>query len=44
MARRYKLSRRGSKKYFSRGANRIHAKNLLSSVTSPYIMRGGTRL
>lgn len=44
MKRRYKMSRRGSQKYFSRAADRIHKKNLLSSVTSPFIMRGGTRL
>lgn len=45
MAKRFKLSRRGSKKMFSRSASRTHRKNVMhSSVTSPYIMRGGTRL
>lgn len=42
--RRRKLSRRGSRKYFTRAANRVHPKNMLSSVSSPYVMRGGIRL
>lgn len=42
MARRYKMSRRGSRKSFVRGANRLHRKNV--SSVSPYVARGGTRL
>lgn len=42
--RRRKMSRRSSKKSFSRGANRVHVKNMMSSVSSPYTMRGGIRL
>ena len=44
MAKRYKMNRRGSKKYFSRGANRVHVKNMLSGSGSSYVMRGGIRL
>lgn len=42
--KRRKMSRRNSEKYFSKAANRIHRKNLQSSVTGPFVMRGGTRL
>lgn len=42
--KRYKMSRRSSRKKFSRSADRTHRRNLDSSVTSPFIMRGGTRL
>lgn len=42
--KRRSMSRRGSRKSFSRGANRIHKKNMLSSVGSQYAMRGGIRL
>lgn len=44
MSRRYKMSRRSSHRSFSRGANRLHKKNLLSSSGSQYVMRGGIRL
>lgn len=40
--KRHGMSRRGSRKSFSRGANRIHKKNLQSG--SGYVMRGGIRL
>lgn len=39
--RRKRLNRRGSERYFSRGADRIHVKNL-DYVAGP--MRGGIRL
>lgn len=38
---RRKMSRRSSKRNFSRGANRTHVKNLNSSST---VRRGGNRL
>lgn len=41
MSRRHKMGRRHSEVYFSRGADRIHKKNLLLSGPS---MRGGIRL
>lgn len=44
MAYRHKMSRGGSRKSFSRGANRLHKKNLSSSVGASYAMRGGIRL
>lgn len=43
MSRRYKMSRSSSRKTFSRGAGRVHIKNLQSSGSS-YAMRGGIRL
>lgn len=42
MARSHRMSRRGSRKSFSRGANRLHKKNV--SSVAPYVMRGGVRL
>lgn len=36
---RYKLSRRSSRRSFSRGATRVHSKN--NAVN--YVMRGGIR-
>lgn len=39
--RRFKMSRRHSRKSFSRGANRLHRKNV--SSVSRYIARGGVR-
>lgn len=42
--RRHRMSRRNSRKSFSKAADLVHKKNLQSSVTGPYIMRGGTRL
>lgn len=36
---RHRMNRRNSERYFSRGADRIHRKNL---ITDP--MRGGIRL
>lgn len=44
MSRRYRMSRRSSRKSFSRGAGRVHKKNMLSSSGSKYVMRGGIRL
>lgn len=38
--RRHKIGRRRSRRSFSRGATRIHKKNLMSGV----VMRGGIRL
>lgn len=43
MSRRYKMSKRHSRKSFSRGANRVHKKNMMGSGAS-YAMRGGIRL
>lgn len=40
--RRHRMSRGGSKRSFSYGANRIHRKNIDSG--SAYVMRGGIRL
>lgn len=42
MSRRRKLRRGKSRKMFSRGANRLHRKNV--SRVSPYVARGGVRL
>lgn len=42
MARRYKISKGKSKRMFSRGANRLHKKNV--STLTPYMSRGGVRL
>lgn len=42
MARRYRMSRRQSKRSFVRGANRLHRKNV--STVSPFVARGGVRL
>lgn len=36
------MSRSHSKRQFTRGANRLHRKNV--SSVSPYVARGGTRL
>lgn len=44
MSKRHRMSRRGSEKYFSRAADRIHRKNSLTSSGSSYAMRGGIRL
>lgn len=44
MRKRYKMSGRRSRRSFSRGANRIHKKNLMSSAGASYSMRGGIRL
>jgi len=38
--RRHKMNRRGSERYFTKGANRVHPKNALNGV----VMRGGIRL
>jgi hypothetical protein len=40
--RRRKMSRSESRRKFSRGANRVHKKNI--STVSPYVARGGVRL
>lgn len=40
---RRKMSRSHSRRSFSRGANRIHRKNVQSHL-SPYVARGGVRL
>lgn len=37
--RRHSMSRRGSRRSFTRGASRVHKKNLMS-----HVMRGGIRL
>lgn len=44
MAKRFKMSRHSSKKYFSKtaGVGHVHPKNHLSS--NSYVMRGGIRL
>lgn len=42
MYKRHKMQRKRSEKYFTRGANRIHRKNLDSGSGS--VMRGGIRL
>lgn len=42
MSRRHRMSRRGSRKSFVRGANKLHVKNV--SRVSPYVARGGVRL
>lgn len=42
MAKRYRMSRHQSKRSFTRGANRVHRKNV--STVSPYVARGGVRL
>lgn len=42
--KRRKMSRSGSKRYFTAGAGRVHKKNMQSSVGSMYAMRGGIRL
>lgn len=39
--RRRKMSRRGSRKHFTRGALRVHRKN---SLPANMVMRGGFRL
>lgn len=39
--RRKKLSKRGSKKMFRKGASRVHKRNMQGSH---YVMRGGIRL
>lgn len=43
MSRRHRMSKRSSRRTFSRGAGRVHVKNLQSSGSS-YVMRGGIRL
>lgn len=40
--RRYKMSNKKSKRSFSNGAARVHARNI--STVSPYVARGGVRL
>lgn len=40
--RRHSMNRHSSKRSFSRGADRIHRKNLGSA--SAFVMRGGIRL
>lgn len=40
MAQKRKMSRRGSRKAFRRGANKMHSKNKMNG----YYMRGGIRL
>lgn len=42
--RRRQLNRRKSEKMFTRGASRVHKKNLMSSSGSGFVMRGGIRL
>lgn len=42
MARRYKMSRRNSRRYFSNAADLTHRKNRLSAGST--VMRGGIRL
>lgn len=42
--KRHKMSKSSSRKSFTRGANRIHKKNLQGSAGSMYAMRGGIRL
>jgi len=44
MAKRYKMNRGSSKRYFTKAADRVHIKNLLSSAGSMNAMRGGIRL
>lgn len=44
MSKRHKMSRGRSKRSFSRGASRVHRKNMLSSGGASYSMRGGIRL
>lgn len=44
MAKRYKMNRRKSEKYFTKAADRVHKKNLQSSSAGVFVMRGGTRL
>lgn len=39
---RYKMSKRHSRNSFSRGARRVHRKNV--SSVGPYVARGGVRL
>lgn len=41
MARRHSINRRSSRRSFSRGAMRVHPKNVVTGVG---IMRGGIRL
>lgn len=40
MRKRYKLSRRSSRRYFTKGANLTHKSNLYGAK---YMMRGGIR-
>lgn len=42
--KRRKMSRRNSRRSFSKAADLTHKKNLQGSSTGPFIMRGGTRL
>lgn len=42
MAYRRRMSRHHSRRSFTRGANRLHKKNV--SRVSPYVARGGVRL
>lgn len=44
MSRRYRMSKRSSRKSFSRGAGRVHKKNMMSSSGASYAQRGGIRL
>ena len=43
MAKRHKMSRRGSRKHFSKHASRIHKHNLGAKPGARYVMRGGIR-
>lgn len=40
--KRHKISKRKSRKLFSRTADRVHIKNSMDS--GPFVMRGGIRL
>lgn len=44
MAKRFAVSAKKSRKMFKRSANRVHKKNMLSSTSAPFVMRGGIRL
>lgn len=39
MAKRFKMSRKGSRRHFTRNAMRVNRRN-----TMPFVMRGGIRL
>lgn len=44
MAKRHKIGRKKSEKYFTKAATRVHRKNTMSGSGSGYAMRGGIRL
>lgn len=44
MAKREKLDRSYSEHHFTRNAQRVHSKNMLSQIQAPGPMRGGIRL